>query len=489
MTTHRVPSIVATVLLVLAGCAPSASPVPSGDPPASAPGTSPTGAPSQPTAGALRLVVDTDMAPDDVTAILSLVRDPRVELLAIAVDGTGEAHCPGGMFVARAVLTMLEITSVPVACGRQSPYGDAEPFPDAWRAGADVANGLRLVSPAFAPESASAEQLLADLAQSEAAAGRTLTILTLGTLTNIAGAVALDPDFAKRVRLVSMLGAIGVPGNVEPSDPAAGAPTAEWNAHADPTAVRLVLEAGVDLTLVPLDATNDVPLTRELYAALESDHAAAPADIVYELWSLNTYMLDSGFFLWDPLAAAVVRDPSIVRTRAATVRVVEGAGLDGGRLVEDPGGAPVTVAIGADRAAFESLLLASLRSGGPRANPFSPKSAMRVVADGEDCSVTPDPTPIPLGLLRLELESAAGTAWALLFATAGVEWSELEAFAADPEQADPPDVVEVTSVWLEAPGMSASYGDVDQGPLGLACVVGDPDDPTIHIYGPFEVAE
>jgi inosine-uridine nucleoside N-ribohydrolase len=483
----RLASPLAVVLLVVAACAPGATPAPSADATASDPGTTLTPSPS--VAGAIRLVVDTDMAPDDVTAILSLVRDPRVELLAITVTGTGEAHCPGGMFVARSVLTMLDITSVPVACGRQSPFGDAEAFPAEWRAGADIANGLGLVSPAFAPDDRDAAEILIDLARAESDAGRTLTILTIGTLTNVAGAVALDPDFAKRVRVVSMLGAIGVPGNVQPADPAAGEPTAEWNAHADPTAVRLVLEAGIDLTLVPLDATNDVPLTHELYAQLESDHAAGPADIAYELFARNPYMLEGDFFLWDPLAAAVVRDPSLVRTRTATVRVVEGAGLDGGRLVEDPAGAPVTVAISADRAAFEAQLLASLRSGPARANSFVARSTIRIQADGDTCRPTLDPSPIPPGLLRLELDWAGrGPMSAFLFATAGVDWSDLEAFVANPDFENPPAVAEVTGVGLDTAGSGVGYGEVEQGPLGLACAFGSFEEPTFRLYGPFEVA-
>ena len=70
--------------------------------------------PPPPRRPASPLVVDTDMAPDDVTAIASLLRDPAVDLKAITVVGTGEAHCPGGMFVARAIVTMLRETPVPV---------------------------------------------------------------------------------------------------------------------------------------------------------------------------------------------------------------------------------------------------------------------------------------------------------------------------------------------------------------------------------------
>jgi inosine-uridine nucleoside N-ribohydrolase len=223
-------TLVIGVVALLSAC----SPVPSPGSSAAAPSAMP---PSLP------LVIDTDMAPDDITAIASLVRDPAVDLRAITVAGTGEAHCPGGMFVARSMLTMLVDREIPVACGNGSPLSAAEDFPAEWRSAVDAGSRLDLVRPAYVPDTRAAADLLVELARTEAAAGGRLTILTLGTLTNVATALAADPQLPSRVRLVSMLGAVRVPGNVttQPGDP-----TAEWNAHADPTAVRRVLDAGFD---------------------------------------------------------------------------------------------------------------------------------------------------------------------------------------------------------------------------------------------------
>ena len=480
--------LVALVALVAPGCTTT---TPTNTPEA------PSSAPSGPAADGepMRLVVDTDMAPDDVTAIASLIRDPALELLAITVAGTGEAHCQGGMFVARSIVTQLRDAPVPVACGRDSPMGDAQPFPDAWRAGADTGNGLTLISPSFAPDPRLAEQVIVDLANAEAAAGRRLTILTLGTLTNVATAVELDPTLPERVTLMSMLGAIAVPGNVTPDVVGGSGPAvAEWNAHADPTAVRVVLEAGFDWTLIPLDATNSVPLTEDLYVDLESDHAAGPADLVFELWSRNSSMRSSGFYLWDPLAAAALLDRSIVETREMTVRVIEGAGLDGGQLVEDASGNTVTVATSADRDAFEASLLARLRLGGPRAAGFDPVATLSVSA-GEACEVVIDPVPTPSGLLRIEATNT-GEAFMTMFVfeLGSVAWADIEAFVADPPGArrSPPPVVPVADVVVEASSSATGYGEAPAGELGVACVTpnptqDDPDEFRAILAGPFPI--
>jgi inosine-uridine nucleoside N-ribohydrolase len=448
-----------------------------------------TDAPTQAAAGSpLRLVIDTDMAPDDVVAIASLLRDPAVEALAILVDGTGEAHCQGGMFVARSVVTMLLDRAIPVTCGSATPIGDAEPFPDAWRAGADTGSGIRLVSPTFAPDPKQAPELLVELAAAEAALGERLTILTTGTLTNIASALELDPDLPKKVRMVSMLGAVGVPGNVQTQG--VTNPTAEWNAHADPSAVARVLAAGFDLTLIPLDATNDVPLTRQLFTALEADHAAGPADLVYEIWARNPFMVEGGFHLWDPLA---LRDPSIVTTRTARVRVLEGAAADGGRLVEDPAGADVTIATSANRPRFEEFLLEHLRIGGPRAQSFAPVVTLTVAVGPTTCEAAFTPS-ARAGLARIEATSSAGDPrGVVVFGLGELTWDQVVAFSSAPPQAgaSPPPVAFATFLDVAPGGAATGFGELTAGQAGVACLrdEGQDADFSMALAGPFEVAQ
>ena len=56
------------------------------------------------------LLIDTDVAPDDLVAIAFLLASPKVEIEAITVSGTGEAHCDAGVDV---VLRLLERLDAP----------------------------------------------------------------------------------------------------------------------------------------------------------------------------------------------------------------------------------------------------------------------------------------------------------------------------------------------------------------------------------------
>ena len=80
---------------------------------------------------------------------------------------------------------------------------------------------------------------------------------------------------AKIARIVEMGGAVGVTGNVAADPGGVGSPgPAEWNIYADPAAADAVFRSGIPITLVPLDATEAVPVDQAFVDALGSDHAA-----------------------------------------------------------------------------------------------------------------------------------------------------------------------------------------------------------------------
>lgn len=87
------------------------------------------------------LVVDTDLAADDLTALLFLLSSPEAEVRAITVSGTGEVRCPQGLEVAARLLAVTGDEDIPVACGRsetgirsrrRSPAPGAHPAQRRW---------------------------------------------------------------------------------------------------------------------------------------------------------------------------------------------------------------------------------------------------------------------------------------------------------------------------------------------------------------------
>ena len=136
------------------------------------------------------LIVDTDLAHDDILALLFLTQHPSVDVRAVTVSGTGEVHCAAGVRNALAVLDAIGKADIPVACGREMPLAGTHAFPDVWRADADDLYGVELPPSASQASALSASELLGATIR---ASNDKPAVLTLGPLTNLADALQTDP--------------------------------------------------------------------------------------------------------------------------------------------------------------------------------------------------------------------------------------------------------------------------------------------------------
>jgi pyrimidine-specific ribonucleoside hydrolase len=306
--------------------------------------------------GSIPVIVDTDMAMDDIAALLYLLRHPAIDLKAITVNGVAFAHCDAGVRNSLGLLEMAGAPEIPVSCGQEQPFPGGRPAPDDWRKSADNLYGARVMTRGRAADDRTAGDLLADTIR---AAPGEIVIVAIGPLTNLAAAFQADPSLVGQIReIVIMGGALDAPGNVADGDNANE--VAEWNFFADPVAADIVLASGAPITLVPLDATNDVPFSPGFYQRLWANHLTRPAVFIYNLLYLNPWWLDGGMYWWDTLAAAAATDPALVTVEAMALDVVTDEGPEMGRAIESAGGSPVRVAVAADRQRFEALFLAVL---------------------------------------------------------------------------------------------------------------------------------
>ena len=157
---------------------------------------------------------------------------------------------------------------IPVSCGRATPLKGGHNFPNVWRAQVDNLLGLTLPENSHEIATETAVELLTRIIQTSP---RRVHLLVLGPLTNVGEALEGDPTLVENLaRITVMGGAVQVPGNVGSSSRIENE-VAEWNIYVDPHAAALVFNSGAPITLVPLDATNHVPVTRDFYQRLEND--------------------------------------------------------------------------------------------------------------------------------------------------------------------------------------------------------------------------
>jgi inosine-uridine nucleoside N-ribohydrolase len=304
------------------------------------------------------VIIDTDMAADDWMAILYLLQQSGVDVKAITVVGTGEAHCVPGVQNALDLAALAGRPEIPVACGRETPLSGHHAFPTTWRQRVDSLLGLSLPRNPNAPYDGSAVELLTRVVEQSPQA---VHLVTLGPLTNVAQAIEARPELVDNVeRITIMGGAVNVPGNVRASSNT-GNDLAEWNVYADPHATAIVFGSGAPITLVPLDATQHVPVTMDFYKQLKHNRGTPAAEFVYRVLTQKESDVRSGsYFFWDPFVAAVVTDDKLAAFEEMALTVNEDEGPQSGRTLASGTGHPVRVATGADAAGFEGLFLDTL---------------------------------------------------------------------------------------------------------------------------------
>ncbi|HET9843428.1 MAG TPA: nucleoside hydrolase [Gammaproteobacteria bacterium] len=264
---------------------------------------------------------------DDLIALIYLASRPDIKIVGIAVENTGAAHGFEGTKNIAALCNFLGLPSMPIAysLGQQPISKPYLPFPNYFRQMADniLHNKLDpIYFNNFNNNPNAIELLYITMAQSL----EKITILVTGPLTNLAQFFILYPNLVHKIeRIVIMGGALNVPGNIQELDPNSVNTQAEWNILADPQAADIIFNSGMDTTLVPLDATNQVPITKSFYQTL-SESQNQYVKLIFSLYknlhdSMGDYVFFNTVFLRSPLAALLLTHPPMARYEALPVCV------------------------------------------------------------------------------------------------------------------------------------------------------------------------
>lgn len=303
------------------------------------------------------IIIDTDAGSDDFMAVSLLLSHPAVQIDAITVVN-GLAHVDAGARNMGRLLDLAGRKQVPVFAGRNTPMRGMAEFPAEWRKIADDLPGVALPPAARTPETKRAVDYLVERLRSAPAQ---VQILALGPLTNLAEAMQRDRSVAVHIReIVIMGGAVRVPGNLQDGGLFhTNNSTAEWNIFIDPVAAQIVFRSGAPIRLIALDATNKVKIGPEFLSEFKAKAQSTLGRVVAGVLEADREAIESGYFYaWDPLAAAALLQPNIVKTAPMHIDIGQHAPEEG-RTKESPGKPNADVAVDADGDAFRALFLHS----------------------------------------------------------------------------------------------------------------------------------
>ncbi|HUF91761.1 MAG TPA: nucleoside hydrolase [Candidatus Limnocylindria bacterium] len=259
----------------------------------------------------IRALIDTDPGIDDALALLLAWGTPA---LSVEWVTTVAGNVPLDM-ATRNLARLLDLRRPAppprVAAGAGQPLARPLVTATAYH-GDDGMGDLRDWPPTAEPAGGvDAVGLMIEAAREVAGA---LTVIALGPLTNVALALQADAAAMGGIgRLVVMGGAVDVAGNVTPS--------AEFNIHVDPEAAARVLDAGLALDLVPLDATRQAVLPRADLEGCPGPLAARVAAFSARGFRVDVSRGTRELTLHDPLAVAVAVDPTLVTWEAVRLAV------------------------------------------------------------------------------------------------------------------------------------------------------------------------
>ncbi|MBK9145883.1 MAG: nucleoside hydrolase [Candidatus Melainabacteria bacterium] len=289
---------------------------------------------------------------DDLLSAILLWLAPEIDLQAVGVTN-GDCYADLAFEAMVKIATYLDLEGAEIAvCPDDMP----NPFPENWRRESHIINELPIFGENYLKKRYQqgrprrTEAVFGDcLANSK----EPLTLVTTGPLTNIASLLSREPKLAEKVReMVIMGGALDAPGNVEEEGHDG---SAEWNIYADPHAFKTILDSKIPLTLITLDLTNKLPVTREFLSRLDEQAVRSRAsNLAAKLWSL---VKGFEYYFWDTITAACAIDPSLFQFKTMKIDVTT-TGKSQGRISTSLfGGKKVKVATELEKDAFEDLLV------------------------------------------------------------------------------------------------------------------------------------
>ncbi|KSV88975.1 nucleoside hydrolase [Sinorhizobium sp. GL28] len=276
-----------------------------------------------------KIIIDTDPGQDDAAAIMLAFGSPEeIDLLGIT---TVAGNVPLTLTArnARILCELCDRPKVRVFSGADKPI--ARPLVTAEHVhGKTGLDGPTLDEPRMKLEEQHAVDFIVETLRNEAEGS--VTLCTLGPLTNIALALQKAPEIAPRVKeLVMMGGGFFEGGNITPA--------AEFNIYVDPEAADIVFRSGIPIVMMPLDVTHRV-LTHKARVQKIRDIGSRPAIAMaemlefFERFDIEKYGTDGGP-LHDPTVIAYLLRPELFTGRDCNVEIETQSPLTAGMTVVD----------------------------------------------------------------------------------------------------------------------------------------------------------
>ncbi len=290
--------------------------------------------PTQPSAAAEKIIIDTDIGDDidDAFAVALALKSPELQVLGISTTfGDTEARAK----ILDRILGEAGRSEIPVLAGTptkttnpmsQRRYGEGGHF-----AKSSHPNSVEFI-----------------LDQIRRYPGQ-ITLIAIGPLMNVGALIDKDPQTFLKLKRVVMMGGSIERGYGDPWSPNRG-PEPEWNIFNDIPAARKLFLSGVPLYVMPLDSTQlKFDEVKRAYLFKQGTPLTDALTLLYHEWGQQTPTL------FDPMTVSYILNPQICPVEPMHIVVDEK-----GFTRREPGAPNAQVCLHSDSDAFFHLLISRL---------------------------------------------------------------------------------------------------------------------------------
>ena len=273
-----------------------------------------------------KIILDTDPGIVDAMVLCLAAFDPTVEIVALTSVG-GNVPTDVAAKNLQALVEFLDPPRLP-RLGTGTPPDGSIPFDYRHVHGIDGLGRTPLpVAELRSPHPA--EKIICDAVRSDP---ENVIIICLGPLTNIARAVARDPQLSAKIRHIYVTGgSFNGQGNITPC--------AEFNIYADVESAKTVLRLPCTKTLVPLDVTNPVLFTLHHLEDIPGEDTRLGkllhSMITPALWSYRQCYGLEGIHIHDLITYMVAVHPAWATTKDLPVQIETQGYLTRGMTIAD----------------------------------------------------------------------------------------------------------------------------------------------------------
>jgi purine nucleosidase len=269
-----------------------------------------------------KIIIDQDAAGPggtDQQAILLLLQSPQTEVLGITVV-TGDAWLKSEVAHTLRTLELIGRTDIPVVPGAEYPLVRTKEETELWQQRYGSVAWVGAWTPRFyhpadqvgeMPEGkpttkAFDEDAAHFLVRMVRKYPNEITLYAGGPMTNLALAIAIDPEFPRLVKELVFMGASLNPQTTDPEF--LNTPRHEFNLWFDPEAAHIMLRAPwKKIVCTTVDVSVKTRMTQALIDKIKTGNSPAAQYVgkYARLWGEYNY-------LWDELAAMAWLDPSLI---------------------------------------------------------------------------------------------------------------------------------------------------------------------------------